>query len=355
MKGVRAIYFASEDYQGKPTKVFAYYGLPEGASAKAPVPGIVCVHGGGGTAYSEWVRRWNHEGFAAIAVDTSGNIPAAVEQGDSEQQRHEFSGPPPNGFDQAAAPLTDQWPYHAVAAIVHANSLLRSLPEVDAENVGVTGISWGGYLTSIAVGVDPRFKFAIPVYGCGFVHEGTSWNDLVDDYGRDRWVTLWDPSSHLPRAKMPMLWVNGTNDGHYHLPLFQKSYRLPTGPRSLAIRVRMEHHHPAGWAPAEIYAFAKANVGLGEPLIEVGAVETTEGEASASFTAPQGINVCSAELHFTADEGPWINRHWKTMEATVDATTGRVGAQVPANATACYFNLIDSRGLISSSEHVELH
>ena len=57
VEGVHAIYFASERYQGKPTKVFAYYGLPEGATEQAPVPGIVCVHGGWGTAYPEWVRR----------------------------------------------------------------------------------------------------------------------------------------------------------------------------------------------------------------------------------------------------------------------------------------------------------
>ena len=241
-----------------------------------------------------------------------------------------------------------------MAAIIHANSLLRSFPEVDATSVGVTGISWGGYLTSLVAGVDPRFNFAIPVYGCGFVHEGTSWNHLIDEYGRERWVSLWDPSSHLQGAKMPMLWVTGTNDGHYHLPLFQKSYRLPAGPRSLAVRVRMEHSHPAGWAPAEIYAFAKAMVGRGEPLIELATLETVDARASVEYRAPNDVAVRSAELNFTTDGGPWIDREWKTVKATIETPTSRVVAKVPADATACYFNLIDSRGLLSSSEHEKL-
>lgn len=352
VEGVRAVYFTSEPYQGKPTKVFAYYGLPAGATADAPVPGVVCVHGGWGTAYPEWVRLWNSHGFAAIAIDTDGNVPAPIEQGDPARQRHPWSGPPPNGFDRAADPPADQWPYHAVAAIIHANSLLRSFPEVNAKNVGVTGISWGGYLASIVAGVDPRFKFTIPVYGCGFVHQGTSWNKQVDDYGRDRWVGLWDPSSHLPRAKMPMLWVSGTNDGHYHLPLLQKSYRLPPGDRTLAIRVRMDHSHPAGWAPPEIYAFAKAAVGMAPPLVEVKRSQVAAGRTAVQYEAPPEVEVRSAQLNCTLDNGPWIDRVWQTSEAKIDRAKHRLTADLPPGATAHYFNLTDSRGLLSSSEHV---
>ena len=61
----------------------------------------------------------------------------------------------------------DQWVYHAVASVVRANSFMRSLPDVDPERIGVTGVSWGGFLTCIAASIDDRFRFAAPVYGCG--------------------------------------------------------------------------------------------------------------------------------------------------------------------------------------------
>jgi dienelactone hydrolase len=71
-------------------------------------------------------------------------------------------------------PIGDHWAYHAVAAVVLGHSLIRSFPEVDASRIGVTGISWGGYLTCIVAGVDDRFRFAAPVYGCGFLGEGSA-------------------------------------------------------------------------------------------------------------------------------------------------------------------------------------
>ena len=35
----------------------------------------------------------------------------------------------------------------------------------------ITGISWGGITTTIVMGIDYRFKFAAPVYGCGFLYQ----------------------------------------------------------------------------------------------------------------------------------------------------------------------------------------
>jgi dipeptidyl aminopeptidase/acylaminoacyl peptidase len=64
----KAIYFDALNYQGKPTRVFAWLGIPEGASADNPVPAIVLVQGGGGTAFKNWVRMWNERGYAAISI-----------------------------------------------------------------------------------------------------------------------------------------------------------------------------------------------------------------------------------------------------------------------------------------------
>ena len=74
--GVRALYFDSVHWKGKPTRVFAYYGAPAGIK----LPAMVLIHGGGGTAFAEWVRLWNKRGYAAIAIDTRGNLPETTEQ-----------------------------------------------------------------------------------------------------------------------------------------------------------------------------------------------------------------------------------------------------------------------------------
>ncbi len=153
-KDMTAVFYDGLPWKQRPTRVFAYYGVPK-VAAGTKVPGMVLVHGGGGTAFESWVRLWNGRGYAAIAMDTCGCVPIG-EYG--KWQRHDDGGPPGwGGFDQIDVPAQDQWTYHAIADVVLAHSLLRSLPGVDADRIGLTGISWGGYLTCIASGVDARF------------------------------------------------------------------------------------------------------------------------------------------------------------------------------------------------------
>jgi cephalosporin-C deacetylase-like acetyl esterase len=142
--GLKAIYFDAPDYKGKPTRAFAWLGLP--ANPDATVPGVVLVHGGGGTAFKEWVRLWNAKGFAAISIAVEGQLDvrdaASKNRGKpSGWRRHPWSGPRRQGiYGDSAEPLKDQWMYHAVADTILANSLLRSLAGVDADKVGVMGI-----------------------------------------------------------------------------------------------------------------------------------------------------------------------------------------------------------------------
>lgn len=352
--GVKAVWIAGPAYKGKPTRAFAYYAIPAGATK---VPAMVLLHGGGGTAFAEWVRMWNKEGFAAIAVDTVGTVPelATKSAWDPARKRHEFSGPAGWGdFDNIDTPVTDQWSYHAVAVSILAHSWLRAQPGVDPKRIGLTGISWGGYLTSIVSSLDRRFRFGIPIYGCGFLSEDSAWLKNFAALGPERtakWVRLWDPKSYLALNRIPMFWINGTNDFAYVPPSWQSSYRLPRGKRMLSFQVRMKHSHPDGARPAEIFAYAKAALQRGEPLVKITKQGTAEDEAWAVFhrrAAP-----VKAELCFTPDTGKWQDRVWQTLPASIDTKARRVSAKIPSNARVYYLNLIDARGLIISTEHAE--
>ena len=235
---MKAILYAGPPLAGKPTRVFAWLGLPAGASAEHKVPAMVLVHGGGGTARAYWVRHWTERGYGALAMDTCGS---GLSPDGTPARRMEDGGPAgwDDSFAQVDRPVEDQWGYHAVANIVLANSLLRSLSEIDADRIGLTGASWGGQLVCIAAGVDPRFKFVVPVYGCGFLGEDSVLKPKFEAMGPEqagRWLSLWDPSIYLPHAQMPLLWVTGDLDFAYPLSSLQKSYRLPPGERYLSVR-----------------------------------------------------------------------------------------------------------------------
>jgi dienelactone hydrolase len=354
-EGVRALFFEGLPWRGKPTRVFAWYGLPANRGSEK-VPAMVLVHGGGGTAFAKWVKMWNDKGYAAIAIDTCGSVPTHVPaEGDSKAtawQHHEFGGPScwDASFEQIDWTEKDQWTYHAIADIALANSLLRSFPEIDKRRIGITGISWGGYLTAIAASVDDRFRFAVPVYGCGFLGENSFWAPAIKKMGEKgrRWLDLWDPSVYLARAKMPFLWLDGTNDFAYPLDSLQKSYRLPRGPRYLSIHLRMEHSHGAGQTPEEIFAFADQILKSGSRLAAVSPQKVRGRDVQVSYKANGSI--ARAELLYTMDSGDWEHRRWQSVPAGLNQDKHVARATLPEGAKVFFINLIDGRGLVVSSD-----
>lgn len=347
--GVKAVTFRGLPFRGKPTQVFAWLGVPK-VKPGEKVPAMVLIHGGGGTAFDEWVRLWVERGYAAIAMDTCGQVPV----GNYGRWTHDTQGGPPGwgGFDQIEWSREDQWTYHAVADAILAHSLIRSLPEVDPERTGVTGISWGGYLTCIVAGVDRRFKLAVPVYGCGFYRETLFQGELgkLKPEDAERWMTWWDPSAYLGNAELPMLWVTGSNDFAYPLKALQLSYRLANGPRSLCVRLRMPHGHGgAGENPEEIRVFADSILkgGVALPVITGSGRKGTN--VWATYTAK--VPVVKAEVNYTRDTGRWQDRKWESIPAT--QTNGRLAASLPEGTRVYYFNLTDKRNCVVSSEHEE--
>ncbi len=356
VEGLTALFYRGLDFKGDPTRIFAYYGVPTSDPKNVSVkhPAIVLIHGGGGTAFDGWVKLWNSRGYAAIAMDLCGCVPVGSY---GNWKRHEHPGPFgwDASFGQLDEPIEDQWTYQATGAILLAHSLLRSYPEVDVDRIGVTGISWGGYLTCIAAGVDSRFQFAAPVYGCGFLGENSAWLSAFESLGQEKaqlWLQQWDPAVYLERAQMPMLWVNGTNDFAYPMDSWQKSYRLPKREPTLCLRVRMPHGHgPAGENPEEINVFANAILNQGHPLPTITDQGQSGNEAWARFQSD--VPIVSAELNFTTDTGRWQDRKWEQFPAVVDFETKQVTAQIPDDAKVFYLNLFDARECVVSTQHVE--
>jgi cephalosporin-C deacetylase-like acetyl esterase len=352
--GVRPTTYEGEPYRGRASRVFAYLGVPRTVPPAAPgepagsgVPGMVLVHGGGGTAFREWVAIWNARGYAAIAMDLAGC--------GADRQPLPDGGPPqdaPAKFVDPTEAWGDHWVYHSVANVLRAHSLLRSLPGVDATRIGLTGISWGGYLTCVVAALDPRFGCAIPVYGCGFLQDDSAWVDQgifasMSDTVRQHWHDWCDPSVYVRHATMPLLFVTGTNDNPYPLASHRRTYAVAPQPKALAVRVRMAHGHPQGWAPPEIARFTEHHFRAAPALPQLGDV-TREG-ACAYASLQTSLPVASAQLAYTTDTSRWPDRTWHTAEATINRDT--LTATVPSGATAQFFAVTDTAGAYASTPY----
>lgn len=344
-RDVEAVYFDSVPWRGKPTRAFAFVGAP---ASDEPVPGVVLVHGGGGTAYAQWVRQWNARGYAAIAVDTAGGTGASTEGG--RFQRHDHAGPPGwGGFDQIDEPVEDQWPYHAIANALGAHALLAARPGVDAKRIGLTGISWGGFLASILAGVDQGLRWCVPVYGCAFPIAWHMWlyrQDATDDQRR-RWSKRWDPARWLVDARCPMRWVSNSQDNSFPVDQIDHSAQLPSPRASMTLGPGWGHSHVLGWAPDEIAAFADQHMRGGRAMLSITGQTVDSGTIEVRCA---GQSIARAELCIADQPGPWIEHGWRTEPLTSEGD--RVTATLPAGCGGVFVNVYDDRGLITSGRVV---
>ena len=348
---VRSLRYEGKAFKGKPTGVFAYYASPATLTGESvqdgSLPAIVLVHGGGGTAFAEWAELWAKRGYAAIAMDLAGcgaGRKRLSDGGPGQDDQEKFGA-----IDQASE---DQWTYHAVANAILAHSLIRSFREVDAKRTAVTGISWGGYLTCIVAGLDNRFKAAVPVYGCGFLHENSAWLGRfakMTPQQKEKWVRLWDPSMYVGSASMPVFFVNGTNDFAYPLDSYSKTYGLVKSRRNFRITVKMPHGHEQGWAPKEIGLFVDQCVKNGIPLPVVIGPELAEGKVRAMVRSKTALS--SANLHYSTGTVPINKLDWESVPASVEGKY-IVSPAPPAEATIWFLTVSDERGAVVSSEVV---
>jgi dienelactone hydrolase len=345
---VQEVYYEGEPWQGKPTRIFAYLGRPAGAHPTRN-PAMVLVHGGGGKAFRDWATHWAKLGYVALAMDLAGHGPngrlddGGPDQSDATKFRN---------FTETESRA--MWTYHAVAAVVRGHSLLRSLPEVDPDRIGITGISWGGYLTCIVAGIDPRFKVAVPVYGCGFLGENSYWKDkslaAMTSDARALWLRWFDPSQYVGHVRIPILFVNGTTDFAYPMDSYQKTYRLvPERWRNVSVAVDRAHGHI--WTFPEVDAFAGSVLRGKPPWTRISAPRLEEGRLSAKLDSTTEIQ--EAWLCYTADTGAWQARQWKKIPAQLKGQ--HVTGELPSTRPLVVFLAVqDAAGVHISSEHLEL-
>lgn len=143
-------------------RIAAWYIVPEGAG---PYPGIIQYHGYSGSK-SEVAPYlvWALQGYAVLAVDVRGQSGESTDPGP-------YSSGHVRGWMTQGILDPEEYYYRGVYMdCVRALDVLSSRPEVDAEHIGVMGVSQGGGLTLAVAALDSRPKVALPEvpYLCHF-------------------------------------------------------------------------------------------------------------------------------------------------------------------------------------------
>jgi len=350
---IRGLIMNGLSYHDKPTEVFCWYGVPETLQKGEKAPAVVLVHGGGGTVFPEWAKRWTDHGYIAISIALEGQVPGPKNPNSKLEIKHpttELSGPYRQGFflDLKTDKLEDQWFYHAVADVILATSLLRSFPEVDQTKIGITGISWGGILTNVVTGIDNRFAFAIPVYGCGYLNEAPTYTKQLETHtpeSKKFYLENWEPSLFIPLQKQPTLFVNGSNDGHFSMNSFSKTYQASVSEKYLHVEYEMKHGHAPGWNPEVIYSFADYVTKGGKKPLQF---STGNGQNGIVDFAGEIREAC---CYYTKDTANWDgkNYQWIKSSAQVSKTAKTIAPEIPEEALYYFINATDLDGIMYST------
>ncbi len=332
------------------TKVFAFVGIPKTASAENPVPGIVLVHGGGGTAFAEWVAFWVNRGYAAIAMDTDGNMP--VESSAMSNVDHTESiyphGPANFGFADYYRSVEEQWPYHGIASVIVCNSFLRSLEGVDGNRIGLTGISYGSFLTCQAAAYDDRFCFAAPVYGSLDQAAGdTAWKKVM----QGRTAELWDNNVILTGNKTPFLYINSNIDPHFSVISTALSDEKTEYSQMLLKYGMLHSHEIGGMYVQELFTFAD-NICFGKAGLLQITSQPTANHSVAQVKCPKNVEVALVTGYYATEDVLNENTRWKWVEGTYK--NGNAEVSIPDNATYYFINVGDNRGLEISTRVIKL-
>jgi dienelactone hydrolase len=352
---LQAIFFDALPWKGKPTKVFAWLGTPKipAKTNSGKTPGMVLVHGGGGTADKKWVKKWTDKGYAAISIAVEGQLDVREDQNAKKWKKHEWAGPSRNGiYGDSDEPLVDQWMYHTIADMVLAHSLLRSQPNIDINKIGVMGYSWGGVITSTVIGIDMRFAFAISVYGCG--HLAQSANQYGAALGKNLlYQEVWDPLIRMNRVQIPVLWLSWPEDQHFPLDSVSATYRAASGPHLLSLIPKMGHGGGPSNAVPDSYAFADSIVQDGKPwCLQVSQVRN-DNIVEVDFSSTKPLE--RAVLISTTDTGFTGKRKWIESPAMLSKSSElwHLSATLPTGTTAWFINA-HSQGLTVSSDYQEI-
>lgn len=346
--GVKGLFFTSVPYGGKPTRVCAYMGVPQGASANDKVPAIVLVHGAGGTAIPEWVKYWNDKGYAAISLDLEGAEPVdGVSNADPKHNARnrydgdsEYTAGPTNlAFGDGDKEITEQWCFHATSAVIGATSLIASLDCVDGQKIGITGISWGSVISSIVIGYDDRLTFGMPVYGGVSIDLSCSGfeNLFYENYSTedarlgDKMKELWDTLEPLKQTNCKTFFVTGTEDFAFSMDIASRCAEASNG--RVLYKSDFAHSQINGALEENLVTFANSVCGKKEKAVDIikhpDAVSPT-----VKVERKNGAVINLIRLYYTFDEKTNGDTEWQFITVPASRIQNEFSLPMPSCANA---------------------
>jgi dipeptidyl aminopeptidase/acylaminoacyl peptidase len=234
------------------TRIQGWLMKPAGLRADRKYPLILSIHGGphgmSGYAFNPTFQVYAARGYAVLYLNPRGS----------------------SGYGQKFSDGTlNEWgggDYKDLMAGV--DEALRKYSWIDQNRMGVTGGSYGGFMTNWIITQTPRFKAAVSAASVSNLisfYSTSLYQDLIHaEFGGFPWdnydlLWQWSPLRYVRQAQTPTLFIHGEQDNDVHITQAEEMYTAlkRRGVETVLVRYPREGH------------------GLREPKHRVDALERT--------------------------------------------------------------------------------
>ncbi len=376
---LRGVVFQSRDN----SEIFAVIAAPK---TPGKYPGLLVLHGGGGSAEVEKAMAWAQRGYVAVAPDLPG-IAEPKKLIDSKGKWNSLKYG--EGRWKANPDGSESVIFDAVLAAMKSLYLLRAQTDVNPARMGVVGISWGGYMTTMVCGLaGEQVRAGFAVFGCGFYDLTAQLNGPKSTLGampmaeRERWLRDLDAGRRAPGIKAAFFIAGAANDFFYWPRAVQATLNAIPGEKNHLFAPNANHKVPlpggtvfsnksaeafkptpfqpyptpsgskANWLAMEVPFFDYYLKGVGKPLPKVSVVKT--GDPLVARFQVSALNpLTKLEVYWAKPNPDVMKREWLALPA------GNVGGQtyeakLPAAAAEWFAVVSDDRPVTVSSDLIQV-
>ena len=343
---LRYVRFLIGTFKGKPARMAAFYGFPE--DAKAKLPAIMHIHGGGQRASLEEVKAMVARGYAVLSVNWGG-ARGGGQTGINSMEPSEPGDPntdwgavdptqlnaggyasmlpgPKQFFEDREHPKNCNW-YLLTVGCRRGLTFLEQQPEVDPQRLGVHGFSMGGNLTMYVAGTDYRVKAAVPAVG----GQGWRWQpheftggiaqqeQIKGDIAVFRRTLSFE--SYAPLIRCPILHRSATNDFHGWMDdVYRTDALIESQPVRHAWSPHLNHSLTSEVAvtmPLWFDHFLKDGPAVPETPLSKLELKTVDEIPSLRVTPKSAWSVTRCDIYYSIDPDPRA-RFWRSGEVVRD-------------------------------------
>ena len=366
---VRKLIFLSYEY-GNGTKkdsalIFGAVVRPE---APGKYPGLLVLHGGGGFAEIEKAKKWAAKGYVVVVVDEPGvAAPEKIPNSRGPWEKYKYGE---NRF-VVQPDMESSTIFSAVLASMQGLYLLNAQPDVIKGKVGITGISWGGYLTAIVSGLaNNMVNASFSVHGSGFYDDGSTFlknlNVMLPEE-RALWLKFLDAGRRVSSVKSPFFIAAATNDNWFYPPAVMSTLKNVKGQVNHLFSPNVSHKidlpggtvgstpDQPGWLAMEEVYFNYYLKGQGQPLPKIQEIKSEKlasGNTLVRFKVNSQVAVSNSQVCFSPVGVEWPKRKWEIVPAKA-VSDGWYEAELPVKEMnqpfECYATVSDTRPVSISS------